>query len=236
MKKVNLLFAFLCIVHFANAQWAFNGNDIYNTNTGNVGVGTQTPQAKLDVTGQALFLSGIHRIYISEFTAFDPLRAGIRNNSGHLVINAKDSGILYLNRDVNAETRIQSTVGANTIDIAVFKSNGTVGIGTANPGSFKLAVEGKIGAREVRVTNANPWPDYVFNNNYQLKTLYSLETYIRQNNHLPNIPSAQEVKDNGIELGNMNGKLLEKIEELTLYIIELNKKIDKLEKRGTTQE
>lgn len=110
--------------------------------------------------------------------------------------------------------------------------NGNVGVGTTAPGTFKLAVEGKVGAREFRVTSVNPWPDYVFHNNYQLKNLYSLEAYIRQNNHLPNIPSAQEVKQNGIELGQMNAKLLEKIEELTLYIIELNKKIDVLEKRN----
>lgn len=227
MKKVNLLFAFLCIAYIAGAQWT-TGTDIYNTNTGNVGVGTTTPQAKLDVSGQALFLSGSHRIYINEFTAFDPLRAGLRNNQGNLVINAKDSGILYLNRDVNAETRIQSTIGPNTIDIAVFKSNGTVGIGTVNPGSFKLAVEGKIGAREVRVTNASPWPDYVFSSAYKLPSLSALEDFIKKNNHLPNIPSAEEVKANGIELGQMNARLLEKIEELTLYVIDLKKEVDQL--------
>jgi hypothetical protein len=120
---------------------------------------------------------------------------------------------------------------AYTTDLYI-SGDGNIGVGTTAPGTFKLAVEGKVGAREFRVTSVNPWPDYVFHNNYQLKNLYALESYIRQNNHLPNIPTAQEVKQNGIELGQMNAKLLEKIEELTLYIIELNKKIDTLEKRN----
>jgi hypothetical protein len=105
---------------------------------------------------------------------------------------------------------------------------GRVGIGTTNPGTFKLAVEGKIGAREIRVTLDNPWPDYVFTPQYQLRSLTSLEAFIKKNGHLPNIPSAKDVKENGIELGDMNSKLLEKIEELTLYMIELKKENDKI--------
>jgi hypothetical protein len=109
-------------------------------------------------------------------------------------------------------------------------NNNAVGIGTTTTGSFKLAVEGKIGAREIRVTSTSPWPDYVFARHYELPSLANLEQYIKENKHLPNIPSAQEVKDKGIELGDMNARLLEKIEELTLYIIELNKKIEELKK------
>jgi hypothetical protein len=101
-------------------------------------------------------------------------------------------------------------------------STGNVGIGTSNPGTFKLAVEGKIGAREVKVTLAS-WADYVFYPRYNLLPLGDLEKYLNLNGHLPNIPSAKEVEDNkGIELGEMTAKLLEKVEELTLYVIELN--------------
>lgn len=107
---------------------------------------------------------------------------------------------------------------------------GNVGIGTTDPGNYKLAVEGIIGAREIKVT-ANSWADYVFDKKYKLRNLKSLEKYINQYKHLPGIPSAQEVKENGgIELGDMNIKLLEKIEELTLYIIQLNKENDALKK------
>lgn len=105
---------------------------------------------------------------------------------------------------------------------------GRVGIGTSNPGTFRLAVEGKIGAREIRVTLDNPWPDYVFTPQHQLRSLPSVEEFIKKHGHLPNMPSAKEVKENGIELGDMSSKLLEKIEELTLYIIELKKDNDKI--------
>ncbi|HYF31095.1 MAG TPA: hypothetical protein VD993_08250 [Chitinophagaceae bacterium] len=116
---------------------------------------------------------------------------------------------------------------ARTVDFFIHES-GKVGIGTTAPGSFKLAVEGKIGAREIRVTLTNPWPDYVFSNQYKLRSLPSLEEFIKKHGHLPNMPTAQEVKDNGIELGDMSGRLLEKIEELTLYMIELKKENEQI--------
>ncbi|MBC8032554.1 MAG: hypothetical protein H7Y03_00290, partial [Chitinophagaceae bacterium] len=111
-------------------------------------------------------------------------------------------------------------------------SSGNVGIGTANPGTFKLAVEGKIGAREIQVTATNPFPDYVFDKNYKLKTLKELYDYIQKNKHLPNIPSAQEVKEKGgIELGDFSIKLLEKVEELTLYVLQLKKENEDMQEQ-----
>lgn len=109
--------------------------------------------------------------------------------------------------------------------------NGNVGIGTTNPGPYKLAVEGILGAREIKVTSANPWADYVFDKNYKLKSLAELEYFVQENKHLPGIPSAKEIKENGgFELGQMNTKLLEKVEELTLYVIELKKENDEIKK------
>jgi hypothetical protein len=92
--------------------------------------------------------------------------------------------------------------------------NGNVGIGTPTP-STKLAVNGNIRAREVKVETIN-WPDYVFTKDYQLPTLQETETHIKEKGHLPGIPSAAEVKANGIDLGDMNAKLLQKIEEIIL--------------------
>jgi hypothetical protein len=100
---------------------------------------------------------------------------------------------------------------------------GNVGIGTTSPGSFKLAVEGKIGAREINVTTA-AWSDYVFNEDYKLRSLKEVNQYTKENKHLPEIPSAKEVIENGQNLGEMNALLLKKIEELTLYVIELKKR------------
>ncbi|EAY26736.1 hypothetical protein M23134_02987 [Microscilla marina ATCC 23134] len=105
--------------------------------------------------------------------------------------------------------------------------NGHIGIGTNRPGSFKLAVEGKIGAREIRITQVSPWPDYVFAPGYALRTLTEVEQFIQKHQHLPDVPSAQVVAKEGILVGQMNATLLRKIEELTLYMIELKKQVNK---------
>jgi hypothetical protein len=110
----------------------------------------------------------------------------------------------------------------------VNSTNNHIGIGTTDStGSHRLAVEGSIGAREIKV-EANSWSDFVFFDNYNLPTLNQVENFINENGHLKDIPSAKEVKENGIYLGEMNSKLLQKIEELTLYTIAQEKKIKEL--------
>jgi hypothetical protein len=103
---------------------------------------------------------------------------------------------------------------------------GYVGIGTTNPQS-ELSVNGKITAKEIEVLITG-WPDFVFENNYKLKSLQEVESFISANGHLPNVPSAKEVEEGGINLGKLNATLLQKIEELTLYVIDQNKEIEKL--------
>jgi hypothetical protein len=105
-----------------------------------------------------------------------------------------------------------------------------IGTGTDTiPAGFLMAVKGKTIAEELQVDMAVDWPDYVFKPAYRLKPLSEVETFIRTRGHLPNIPSAQEVKQQGgIELGEMNARLLEKVEELTLYLIEAKKTREKL--------
>ncbi|MBN4062155.1 hypothetical protein JYU20_03035, partial [Bacteroidales bacterium AH-315-I05] len=111
------------------------------------------------------------------------------------------------------------------------KSNGTVGIGTANPNqTYKLDVAGKVRACEV-VVEASNWCDYVFEDNYNLMPLDELEIYLKKNKHLPNIPPAIEVENNGLKLAQMNVKMMEKIEELTLYIIKQNKRVEQQGKK-----
>jgi hypothetical protein len=97
-------------------------------------------------------------------------------------------------------------------------ATGNVGIGTTNP-LYPLSVNGTIEAKEVRVETG--WADYVFNPNYRLKPLSEVAVYIKQNHHLPDIPSEAEVKEQGVSLGEMQAKLLAKIEELTLHMIRL---------------
>jgi hypothetical protein len=114
----------------------------------------------------------------------------------------------------------------------IYFNSGRVAIGrTSIPTGYRLAVEGHIRAREIRVDQDN-WPDYVFTKDYQLPTLEAIQKYIQEKGHLPNIPSAQEVETNGIELGEMNRLLLEKIEEQMLYILQLEKRIQELENKN----
>lgn len=108
----------------------------------------------------------------------------------------------------------------------VISASGNVGIGTTTP-KEKLSVNGKIRAQEIKVENTN-WPDYVFAHGYQLPSLMETENHIKEKGRLPGIPSATEVKNNGIDLGEMNAKLLQKIEELTLYLIEIKKENEEL--------
>jgi hypothetical protein len=111
------------------------------------------------------------------------------------------------------------------------REDGNIGIGTEKVGGYKLSVDGFIRAREIDVNLSN-WSDFVFYDDYVLKTLPELEAYITENKHLPDVPSEKEVLANGVSLGKMDAILLQKVEELTLYIIAMNKRIAQLEKEN----
>lgn len=105
-------------------------------------------------------------------------------------------------------------------------SDGNVAIGTTDPKGYKLAVAGNVIAEKIKVKTYANWPDFVFNADYRLPSLQQLEAFIAANKHLPEIPSAKEIEENGHDLGEMNKKLLQKVEELTLYLIDLQKQVD----------
>lgn len=111
--------------------------------------------------------------------------------------------------------------------------NGRVGIGTTAP-QETLSVNGKIRAQEIKVETAN-WPDYVFADEYQLPSLKETAQFIEQNKHLPGVPKASEVEEKGLSLGEMNRILLQKVEELTLHMIDKDKRIEALEKKLNQQ-
>ncbi len=117
------------------------------------------------------------------------------------------------------------TLGHIQAETGNWYMKGNVGIGVTNPKS-KLVVDGKIRSEAIVVDIVNG-PDYVFDNDYELRTLKETKQYISENKHLPEIPSAKEMEANGIELGDMNMRLLKKIEELTLYQIGLLEKLEK---------
>ncbi|WP_428231958.1 hypothetical protein [Flavobacterium sp.] len=123
--------------------------------------------------------------------------------------------------DLNYDLKISGT-GNHYI------KNGNVGIGTTNPTSM-LTVAGNIASREVKVS-VDTGADFVFENNYNLPSLESVDKFIKENKHLPEIASAKEMQKDGINLSEMNIKLLQKIEEMTLYMIEMKKEIELLKK------
>jgi hypothetical protein len=106
---------------------------------------------------------------------------------------------------------------------------------TGDHTDYKLSVDGKVVAKRLIVTDGPEWADYVFGKDYFLMPLDSLDDYIKNNNHLPNIPSKDRVAVNGIDVYEMNVKLLEKIEELTLYILDLEKRVKVLETNLTIE-
>jgi hypothetical protein len=206
------------MVNDPNGSFALHENSIGDQFTikpgGNTGLGTVSPQARLHVSNGDLLLQN--------------------PTSGYPVLWLKDvGGTNTIRMDYNS---LQSTGGnlyfrsAANQNIVLNDAGGNVGIGTSVPGSYKLAVEGKIGAREVNVTTA-AWSDHVFNTDYKLRPLSEVQHYIEENHHLPEVPSEKEVLANGQNLGEMNAILLKKIEELTLYMIELKKENDTLQQR-----
>ncbi len=174
-------------------------------NNGNIGIGTAAPQANIEINnnsytnGNQLIVSG------SEPTRYYGV-IGTTIPSGHTVLSfgVKSNYTNYFQT-------------LNLVD-------DNVSIGTTDPKGYKLAVNGSVIATSMTVKVYANWPDYVFKKDYQLPSLQSVKTYIDQNQHLPEVPSEQEIAKNGLNLGEMNKLLMKKVEELTLYLIEKDKK------------
>jgi len=145
-------------------------------------------------------------------------------NVGNISVLTKDN-FTNDNYPSRMDFRLGGTAGSR-LRMSIDSETGNVGIGTHIPRN-KLDVNGTIRSREVRV-EASPWPDFVFEENYKFPTLIEIEGFIKENQHLPGIPSANEVAEHGIVLGEMSANLLQKIEELTLYAIEQDKEIKEL--------
>ena len=197
-------------------QLRAGGDKTYMTikRDGKVGIGTTKPN-------QLLTIQGTYGRYIN---------VKGRNGAYELLLGADTNGGI-----VSTMTDHDLLLGAggdkNKMTIT---ANGNVGIGTTKPQS-KLAVNGKITAKEVEVT-VEGWSDHVLEDDHQLQPIDELQRYIRENKRLPNIPSAKDVAGKGVNLGQMQAKLLEKIEELTLYVIGLKQENDALKERFASLE
>lgn len=203
------------------------GSSVANTLTvtgdNAVGIGTQNPQVKMHVVGAGEILR-LHSVTdpLMQFTtglAASGIKKAFLDVDGNDFRVGTNSG----NDNGNLIFRVN---GLNTVYVT---PSGNVNIGTSTSANgYKVSVAGKVICEEVRVQLRSAWPDYVFSGNYQLMDLRELEQFILANKHLPNILPAAQIEKEGIALGDMQKKLMEKIEELTLYIIQQQKEIDAL--------
>ena len=224
---------------FAQSTQIYQGNDptgIYY-NLDKIGIGTTNPFSSLDIqAGSVAWGQGIsireNGGYSAVFFPHEsyPNAATKRLFVGRDQSSSNDYFTIHRNGYSGNLYSSYALLSINLLD-GTTAFDGNVGIGTTNPGEYKLAVNGKIKTKEVKVT-LEGWSDFVFRDDYKLKTIEEVEIYIQKYQHLPDIPSEKQVINEGIELGIMQSRLLQKIEEQMLYIIKQNKRIKKLEKEN----
>jgi len=205
------------------------GGWLFHTHSITIGSEIQ-PQNTLHINKKTS--TGINYIQITNEAGGSGIFTGKSSTDGFLIgldgIGYEKLGI-SINQQEHSYIRFLTT---NTERMRI-SQDGFVGIGTTNLSSnlfYKLTVKGKILAEEVEVVPNVNAPDYVFKDDYELISIYELEKFVNENSHLPEIPSADDITKNNLKLGEMNFLLLKKVEELTLYIIDLQKQIDELKR------
>lgn len=205
-----------------------NSDLVFQRNGGKIGIGTTSPLSKLHISGTG----NDTVIRIQDSNNEDTENSYFGGVSG---LDSSGDQVWFLGEGSDASKIVGLYSYSTGYDLNLWnngnalsiKDNGEFVMGS-NTHHAQLKVNGSIRTKEVTVEAAN-WPDYVFSQDYELISLQEIERHIQEKKHLPNIPSAEEVAKNGIEVGEMNKLLLEKVEELTLHILELNRRIEALE-------
>ena len=193
----------------ATGEWTGWKTLLNSDENGNYGIGTANPTTKLHVIG------GMRS---TEFIAVE------KDGAYRVALNGVNDGYITGRNNGAVNKFLINSNGASYFD----GGNVLIGKTSQSNTTYKLDVAGKVRANEIVVNTTGA--DYVFDEEYKLKTLSEVETYIRENGHLPDVPSAEEMQKEGMAVGELNTKLLEKIEELTLYVIELKKENHKQNK------
>jgi len=306
MYRGDLMGGWAELQHTYQAYWTGAGANVYNTNSGNIGIGTNSPTEKLMINGIDPAIGFMNAASAKGFLQANGnnLRMGTYNSNltGALVFSIRSSDKMTIAADGNVGVGITSPVGKLQVtngyeaglathgylmlgsvsgtnmvfdnneiiarnngiasnlylqngsgnvyigDPSAFTSvhklgvdgntviTGNLRIGTTpTPSGYKLAVDGKMICTEVMVRLVGNWPDYVFSGNHRIPDLNEVENFIKKNQHLPGIPAARDIESNGLNIGEMQKKQMEKIEELTLYVIELKKEVEALKAKQPVQ-
>jgi hypothetical protein len=244
---------------FSQQYWSPGTLSIYPTNpaTTKVGIGTSTPSFLFHIVGKNANSEGMTlgstttgNFALTSYggNAYG-LFAGVCNHGNawlqagrydtptayNLILQPSGGSVGIGTHNITNLLTVNGSISGTTlttsglINTAGIYSSGKVGIGIyANP-NYMLTVDGGIVCTEVQVVTNPGQADYVFNPTYRLRTINEVESFVKENNHLPEVPSAAEAKEKGYNLTDMDNMLLKKIEELTLYTIELNKRLAALE-------
>jgi len=205
MKHVKILPLASLVLAFNIICFALQAQNTFPS-SGNVGIGVLSPSAKMD-------------LYMAA-SASPQYGVLLHTGSFYTGANAANSYFLKMIDDGGPATKF------------IVQGDGSVGINTMPSTGYALSVNGSAIFTRAVVKLYSNWPDYVFKKNYPLTSLNHLADYIQKNEHLPGLPSASEMQQNGqVDLGQINVKLLEKIEELTLYMIELKKENNNVKHR-----